>query len=75
MLLLFFKSLLTFFKLTFTKNSLLIWMLSERQTVWIQNMTDILVVPDLGPNCLKRLSAEGKITASKERVDNLVFYV
>ena len=28
------------------------------------------VGPDLGPNCLQRLSADEKVAASKERVDN-----
>ena len=31
--------------------------LSECQTVWIQIRPDIYVGPDLGPNCLQRLSA------------------
>ena len=43
---------------------------SECQTVWIQIRPDILsglknVGPDLGPNCLQRLSVDGTI---KQRV-------
>ena len=34
--------------------------LSECQTVWIQTRTDN-VGPDLGPNCLQRLSADSKL--------------
>ena len=34
--------------------------LSECQTVCIQIRTDILSVPDLGPNCLQRLSVDDK---------------
>ena len=45
----------TFFKNIFKKN--LSGTLSECQTVWIQIRTDA-VGPDLGPNCLQRLSAD-----------------
>ena len=31
---------------------------SEWQTVWIQIRPNILVEPDLGPNCLQRLSEQ-----------------
>ena len=34
--------------------------LSECQTVWIQTRTHN-VSPDLGPNCLQRLSADGRV--------------
>ena len=30
------------------------------ETVWIQIRTDVSVGPDLGSNCLKRLSADNK---------------
>ena len=41
--------------------------LSECQGVWIQDEDRHYVGPDLGPNCLEKLSAEDKILASKER--------
>ena len=39
---------------------------SECQTVWIQIRADIFVGPDLGPNCLQRLSADN---TSRQRVE------
>ena len=48
--------------LTFFKNDLLKKYLSE-------TLSECQTVrPDLGPNCLQRLSADKKVSASKERV-------
>ena len=56
-----FCRLLIFFKLTFLK-------ISFRNTVKVSNGLDPdqdqhFVGPDLGPNCLQRLSAEEKVAA------------
>ena len=37
---------------------LLVKILPEYQTVWIKIRPDVFVGPDLGPNCLQKLSAE-----------------
>ena len=42
----------------FQKN--LSWTLSGCESVWIQIRTDILSIPDLGPSCLQKLSADEK---------------
>ena len=52
--------LFIFFKINFSKNSSPT--LLECQMVWN-------VGPDLGPNCLQRLSADDKVEASKKRVN------
>ena len=53
-------------KLTLLKNSL-INTISECQTVWIQIRSNIFFRPDLGPNCLQRLSADD---TSRQRLTN-----
>ena len=40
--------------------------LFECQTVWIQIRTDVIVGPDLGPNCLQRLSADDKLPPARK---------
>ena len=61
--------LLTFFQSQLFQK-ILSGTLSGCQTVWTQIRTDILSVssdgPDLGPNCLQRLSADDKVVSSKE---------
>ena len=59
--------LLTFFKIFFVKNDF-------RNTIRVLSGLDpdqdrCFVGPDLGPNCLQRLSADAKVFASKERVN------
>ena len=62
----FFCRLLTFFKITFSKTSF-------KNTIRVSNGLDPdqdrnFVGPNLGTNCLQRLSADKKVAASKERV-------
>ena len=52
--------LLTFFSKKQLFEKFLSGTLSECQRVWIQIKTDVLSVPNLGPNCLLRLSADVK---------------
>ena len=59
--------------LTFSKNS-------SRNTISVPNGLDTdqdrqNVGPDLGQNCLVRLSADEKVTASKERVKRVVLTI
>ena len=59
--------LLTFFKINFFK-------ISFRETIRVPNSLDLnqdrhCVGPDLGPNCLQRLSADGK-----ERVKYIIYF-
>ena len=56
-----------FFKLTFTKKSF-------RNTIRVSNNLDPdqarhFTGPDLGPNCLQRLSADDKVATSGDRVN------
>ena len=37
----------------------------------IKIRTDIIVDPDLGPNCLQRFLTDDNVTASKERVKSI----
>ena len=52
--------------LIFQYKTILPGTLPECQTVWIQIMTDS-VGPDLGPNCLQRLSADDKSRHLQEK--------
>ena len=62
-----FLSSADFLILTFSKNSFR--NMSECQTFWIQIRTDLYSVgPDLGQNCLLRLSADNKIVFDQKRV-------
>ena len=61
-----FLSSADFFKITFSKTSF-------KNTIRVSNGLDPdqdrrFVGPDLGTNCLQRLSADKKVAASKERV-------
>ena len=67
-----------FFKFTFSKKSFR--NPSECHTVWIQIRPDVFVRPDLGPNCLQRLSVDDKSSlAEKElkhsRIITVIFYL
>ena len=65
--------LIVFSKLTFLKNSF-------RNTISIRVSNSCLdpdqeqhsVDPVLGPNCLQKLSADKKVTTSKERVESYI---
>ena len=63
--------LLTFSKLTFTKN-----FFQEHYYIKVSNGLDPdqdqhFVCPDLGPNFLQRLSTDDRVTVSKERVNQI----
>ena len=66
-----FFCLLTFIKISFLKKFFMEYHHDQCQMVWIQIRSGN-VVPDLGPNCLQRLSADNKSRSRVKGVRKIV---